>query len=438
MSTHANRVPRVVLLGRTNVGKSTFFSRVSGQPALASSTPNTTRDAKEARVEWRGKTFLLIDTGGFNIERTDPLHVDVTARIGRELKRATHILFMTDNHAFLTDEEKKWIHDLYSKTPITIVVNKADKPFMRRGSSRIHYKGISVFPVSSTNGGGTGDVLDHLVESFGTNETILPTITFRLGLIGRTNVGKSSLVNALAHEDKAIVNAHDHTTREPLAVTVMRNGLAIEVFDTAGAQKKPKQQIHIESQQVSLKAIQTCDVIALVTEARTFPIPAQDVELAHFALSLGKSLIIVVNKWDTNPDTSSRAEREEQKRIHRALPQLQFVPVIMASAKTGNHIPRILDTAAKVYAERFVMLEKKDLRLIQKQLSKHVWLVEQLAVNPPRFHAIGTEKSIPRAINDIFHKTIRKSYPYLGTPLILSIAKRNAVHATHNRPGQSR
>jgi len=438
MSSHTNRIPRVVLLGRTNVGKSTFFTRMSGQPALTSSTPNTTRDAKEAQVEWQGKTFLLIDTGGFDIERTDPMHVDVTARIGRELAHATHILFMTDNPAFLTDEEKRWIHGLYFRTPITILVNKSDKPFMRRGNPRIHYKGIKAFPVSSTNGGGTGDVLDYLVESFEKNNPKLPEIVFRLGLIGRTNVGKSSLVNALAHEDKAIVNSHDHTTREPLAVTVFRKGQAIEVIDTAGAQKRPKQQIHIESKEVSLQAIATCDVIALVTEARTFPIPAQDVELAHSALAMGKSLMIIVNKWDTNPDTSPRGEHEERKRILRALPQLYFVPIIMASAKTKSHIQRILDTAAKVYSERFITLENKDIRSIQQRLSKHVWLVEQLAINPPRFHAIGTEKSIPRAINDIFHKMIRETYPFLGTPLKLSIAKRNAVHATHNRPGQSR
>jgi len=438
MASHTNGVPRVVLLGRTNVGKSTFFTRMSGQPALTSSTPNTTRDAKEAQVEWQGKTFLLIDTGGFNIERTDPLHIDVTARIGRELKTATHILFMTDNPAFLTDEEKRWVHGLHAHTPMTIIVNKADKPFMRQRDPHIHYKGIKVFPVSSTNGGGTGDVLDYLVESFKKNSVELPHIAFRLGLIGRTNVGKSSLVNALANEDRSIVNSHDHTTREPLAVTVFRKGQAIEVIDTAGAQKRPKQQIHIESQEVSLKAIATCDVIALVTEARTFPIPAQDIELAHSALEMGKSLMIIVNKWDTNPDTSSRGEREERKKILRALPQLQFVPIIMASAKTQSHIPRILDTAAKVYLERFVMLAKKDVRSIQQRLSKHVWLVEQLAVDPPRFHAIGTEKSIPRAINDIFHKLIRETYPFLGTPLKLSIAKRNAVHAAHNRPGQSR
>ncbi|PIS41347.1 MAG: hypothetical protein COT25_03475, partial [Candidatus Kerfeldbacteria bacterium CG08_land_8_20_14_0_20_42_7] len=212
-------------------------------------------------------------------------------------------------------------------------------------------------------------------------------------------------------------------------------GKSVEVIDTAGAQKRPKKTIYRESQNVSLKAVRECDVIALVTEAGKFPIPAQDVELAHQALELGKSLFIIVNKWDTANNQTQRGEREEKKRIMQALPQLNYVPVIMASAKTGGHIMRILDTALAVYKERFVELDSTTLRGIQKKLSKHVWLVQQLAVNPPRFHAIGTEKSIPRAMNDIFHKTIRAAHLYLGTPLILSIAKRNARHATHHRPG---
>jgi len=435
MTQQTNGIPRIVLLGRTNVGKSTFFTRLSGNGALTSATPHTTRDAKEARVDWRGKSFLLIDTGGFDIDRNDPLHVDVTGRIIRELNRATHILLMTENRNFLTDVEKRWVKEWIRRTPITIIVNKADKPYMRRTTSRIHFKGIKVFMVSSTNGGGTGDVLDYLVESSTQSGADFPPIEFRLGLIGRTNVGKSSLMNALTHENRAIVNAHDHTTREPLYVTIERKGKSVEVIDTAGAQKRPKKTIYRESQNVSLKAVRECDVIALVTEAGKFPIPAQDVELAHQALELGKSLFIIVNKWDTANNQTQRGEREEKKRIMQALPQLNYVPVIMASAKTGGHIMRILDTALAVYKERFVELDSTTLRGIQKKLSKHVWLVQQLAVNPPRFHAIGTEKSIPRAMNDIFHKTIRAAHLYLGTPLILSIAKRNARHATHHRPG---
>lgn len=426
---------RVLIIGRTNVGKSTFFSRITEIPAVISNEENTTRDARESLVEWNKGSFMLIDTGGFDIASTDPYEKAVTATIEEELKRTDLVLLMTDMIDPLPVEEQKWIRRLMSHNQKMIVVsNKNDKPNMRRDASGKTYKGIPVFTISSKNGGGVGDLLDAIIEFIPEKKNAeYKQTTFRLGLVGRTNVGKSSLLNVLAGEPKAIVSDAHHTTREPIAVQIPFGDQIIEVIDTAGAQKNPKKDVARKSTQMTKDVIQSCDVVALVLEFGANPIPSQDLELADLIADSRKSLFIIINKWDQAQEQTHVEAQKEIKRIKGVFKSFSFAPVIVTSAIKKIHIKEILQNARAIQKERIHKLDKKTMRAIVATLSEHMSHLTQTEVDPPHFHAIATSRTIPRAMTDILRKKIRAVHAYTGTPIIVSLAKRSRRNETRSR-----
>lgn len=425
---------RVLLIGRTNVGKTTFFSRMSEMAAVISPEKHTTRDAREAVVRWNKKSFLLIDTGGFDIAHTDPYGKEVSDTIESELTRANIIILMTDMLDPLPHDEERWLKRLSKEaTPILIAVNKQDRPAARRDLHERSVKNIPVFALSSTNGGGTGDLLDAIVERMPNNTSIAPTRTIRLGLIGRTNVGKSSLLNVFAGEPKAIVSDAHHTTREPISVVVPFRDVSIEVIDTAGAQKRPKKDVARKAVELTKKTIASCDVIAVVIEYGMNPIPSQDLELASFAIEKRKSLCIIINKWDLARERTHREAQKEIKRVARAFSHFDFAPILVASATKQIHTQDILKKVYAIYHERFVELEAKDMRQIVATLAEHIFHLTQTEVDPPRFHAIATSRMIPRAMTDILEKRIRSTHAFIGTPIIVSLAKRSRRNESRSR-----
>lgn len=429
-----NAPPRVVLLGRTNVGKSTLFERITEEHALISQERNTTRDTKEALVEWHKKIFTLVDTGGFDVHHADPFKDDITKRIGDAIVSADCVILVTDRQDGLEHAEERWLtHFRKKRVPQIIAWNKNDRPIQRANFPFAAYKGIASYPISAYSGGGTGDLLDGIVSVIGKSNAEIEAPLFKLGLIGRTNVGKSALFNSLCGKEKAIVSPKDHTTREPQSALVPYHGSNIEIIDTAGARKKTMKEIDAQSQEFTLETIANSDVLALVLVAGEHPIPRQDLELAEIVLRERKNLIIIINKWDLFEDRSPRGQLIEEKRIKKTFGFAPFVPIMMTSALEKIKITRILDVAKKSYDERFVQMEDDKLKSITQDMSEHISSVKQLAIDPPRFHAMSKSRSVPTAINDVFSKTIRRYHPFIGTPIITSIAKRNKHHAPRSR-----
>jgi GTP-binding protein len=240
------------------------------------------------------------------------------------------------------------------------------------------------------------------------------------------------------HENLAIVSPKHHTTRETQSATIEHNGDIIELLDTVGFQKKPKQQINQQGQDFTQKTIDNSDVLALITVADQPYLSAQEVKLSHEVLDRKKSLMIIVNKWDLISDRTDRKQRQQEAFVRSSLPQLPFVPVLMASAKENLHIQRILEIASRIYKERSFELDKKLCLEVANELSEHIRSVEQTEINPPRFIAISKVKSVPAHLSNVVAKHIRLKHPFLGTPLIISVPKPPRRHGPPRRPGQSR
>lgn len=439
MSKRINQYPRVVLVGRTNVGKSTLFKRLTNTEALISASAHTTRDSKEAQTMWNGKDITIIDTGGYDISNKIRFHEHVTNRSLQEIQKADCVVLVTDQQDQLLISEVHFVKELRKKhLPVIIAINKCDRPNERVRLSNKKILGFQTTAVSSVNGGGVGDLLDQIISAVANTKPQESDTEKQItvSLIGRTNVGKSALFNALCHEEKAIVSSKDHTTRESQSIELEHQGIHITLTDTVGKRKKHMNALDRMSQRFTHEAIQEADVCVLVVEAGG-PIANQDLVLAEEVLDKRRSLLIVANKWDILPVRTPISENKERKRIAHAFKSFPFVPICVASATQKLHIKRILDMAIAVAKERSVELTEDQLKNVWRSLREHITSVYQTGVNPPTFVSFSTKKSVPEAINSIIHKKIRDEHPYIGTPLVIAIEKRNRRNAMYRRPGQS-
>lgn len=345
----------VAIVGRTNVGKSTLFNRLIGsREAIVDETSGTTRDRHYGKAEWNGTEFSVIDTGGYVTDSDDIFEKEINRQVELAIDSADLILFMVDVISGLTELDKA-VADLLRRSgkKAILVANKADNIELVHQSYEFLQMGFDeVMPVSSMSGSGTGDLLDKIVANLSHVPVNDPEDLPKITIVGRPNVGKSSLVNALLGEERNIVTPIAGTTRDSIFTRYNKYNHDFYLVDTAGLRKKSKIKDNIEFYSVmrSIRAIEKSDVCLLLIDA-TVGIEAQDINIFRLCQQNKKGIVILVNKWDLIEKNTHTTE-EYKKIIQQRIEPFTDVPIIFTSAVTKQRIHKALETALQVYENR--------------------------------------------------------------------------------------
>lgn len=346
----------VAIVGRPNVGKSTFFNRlIEKRQAISDDMPGVTRDRHYGYAEWTGKYFTVIDTGGYVKGSPDKFESEIRKQVAMAVEESSAIIFMVDCRDGLTGFDKEFANVLRaSKKPIFLVANKADTPDKAMMASEFYELAIGeVYPISAENGGGTGELLDDLVKTFETEGVEDPNEGIpKIAIVGRPNVGKSSLLNALLGTERSIVTDEAGTTRDAIHSHYKMFGKNFILIDTAGVRKKGKVKDDIEFYSVlrSLKALEESDVVIVVIDAER-GMEAQDVNLISLAQRQGKGMLIMVNKWDLIEKDSKTSDKFKKEILEKIAP-ITYIPIIFASVIEKQRIFQVVEKAVQVYENK--------------------------------------------------------------------------------------
>lgn len=343
----------VAIVGRPNVGKSTLFNRLTQtRQAIVDDEAGTTRDRNYGKVEWTGKKFSLIDTGGWVVNSDDIFEEEINKQVHIAIEEADVILFVVDVLNGITDLDTQVAQILRrSKKPLVLVANKADNFDLHYSAAEFYAFGLGdPFCVSAINGSGSGDLLDAIIAKFKEEkeEEVLEELP-RIAVIGRPNAGKSSLINAFIGEDRHIVTDIAGTTRDSIFTKYNKFGLNFYLVDTAGIRKKGKVNEDLEYYSVirSIKAIENSDVCILMLDA-TRGIESQDLNIFSLVQKNSKGLVVCVNKWDLVEDKSQKAIDTYLQAIRNRLAPFTDFPILFISAQTKQRILKVLETAKEV------------------------------------------------------------------------------------------
>lgn len=349
----------VAIVGRPNVGKSTLFNRLTqSRRAIVDETAGTTRDRQYGKVDWNGREFSIIDTGGWVVNSDDIFEGEINKQVHLAIEQADEILFVTDAMNGVTDLDDHVAAILRrSKKPVLLVANKVDSNDWMYNVAEFYSLGLGEpYPVSAVSGFGTGDLLDEIVKKLpdvDDEEAARLEALPKFAIVGRPNAGKSSLINAFIGEDRHIVTDIAGTTRDSIYTRYNKFGFDFYLVDTAGIRKKAKVNEDIEYYSVirSIRAIEASDVCILMIDA-TRGIEAQDGNIFSLIQKNKKGLVVCVNKWDLVEDKSQEAIKHFEEAIRRKFAPFEDFPVIFASALTKQRIHKVLETAMQVYENR--------------------------------------------------------------------------------------
>ena len=437
-------IAKVALIGRANVGKSTLFNKLTDQKkALISTIPGTTRDRNYAEVSWNNGTFMLIDTGGLDVYHNEAFKKEIVKQTGVALAEADAILFMVNKQEGLMPQDKE-VARLIRKfnKPVIMVVNKADTPKHKKDLSEYYRLGFKeVMAISALNGSGTGDLLDKVVEL--TNKLKIKPYNkvknyLRLAIIGKPNVGKSSLVNSVLGEERTITSPTAFTTRDANEISWRYKNQDFLLIDTAGVRRHNKINDPLEKISVkqTLKTIEEADVVLFMTDASE-PLTNQDQQLANFILAGKSSIIIVANKWDLIENKDEKTINKFRDYYYKFMPFLDYAPLVFTSTVNHKRITDVLDLALKVYEARFKKIDDEILdKFLRTLLKKHLpgkgrgvkkpklFQLKQLAVNPPEFELVKDFQSdLHPSYLRFAENQLRKEYGFLGAPIIFKMRK---------------
>lgn len=347
----------VAIVGRPNVGKSTLFNRLTKtRSAIVSDTAGTTRDRQYGKVDWNGREFSIVDTGGWVVNSEDIFEDAIRRQVLIATEEANLVLFVVDVQTGLTDWDEDVAQILRkSKVPIILVVNKVDKNEQQYDAAEFYSLGLGEpFCISSSTGSGTGDLLDEVINNLKAevDESLEDGIP-RFAVVGRPNAGKSSIINAFMGEDRNIVTEIAGTTRDSIYTRFDKFGFDFYLVDTAGIRRKNKVTEDLEFYSVmrSIRAIENSDVCILIIDA-TRGIETQDMNIFQLIQRNNKSLVVVVNKWDLVPDKDQKVITTFETAIRKRMAPFTDFPIIFASALTKQRIFKVLETAKQVYLNR--------------------------------------------------------------------------------------
>ena len=351
----------VAIVGRPNVGKSTLFNRLTGtRQAIVNEEAGTTRDRQYGKVEWTGKEFSLIDTGGWVVNSEDVFEEEINKQVKVAIEEADVILFVVDVLNGITDLDMEVAQILRRcKRPVIVVANKADNYDLHPASAEFYSFGLGEpFCISAINGSYTGDLLDKIVATLPEEKVeILEEELPRIAIIGRPNAGKSSLINAFIGEDRHIVTDIAGTTRDSIYTKYNKFGLNFYLVDTAGIRKKNKVNEDLEYYSVirSIRSIENADVCILMVDA-TRGIESQDLNIFSLIQKNAKGLVVVVNKWDLVKDKTVKVMKTFEDAIRNRFAPFVDFPIIFASALTKQRILKVLEEARDVYENRMTRI----------------------------------------------------------------------------------
>lgn len=440
-------LPTVAIVGRPNVGKSTFFNRVLGHKhAIVEDQPGVTRDRNFARAEWGGRRFYIIDTGGIDVEAEDQMTTEIRNQVMAAIRESDVIIFLVDAQAGPHPVDHR-IAEMLRKTdlPIILAVNKMDR--WPQDVSHLDFWELGVgepLPVSSVSGKGSGDLLDHITEALPiVEEAEEKDGALYVAVIGKPNVGKSSFINRLLGEERMVVSDVAGTTRDAIDTPLRYHGRELVFIDTAGLRKQARIEPGVEyfSSLRTARAIDRADVALVLVDATEGELNVQDLKVAEKAWAAGKSMILIVNKWDlVEKDTKTAIEYE--KKVRERAPMLRSVPILFTSAVTGQRVHKVLDQIVDVAAERHRKISTKEVNDVVRELAGRVQpphyrgmpvkvlYATQVETAPPTFVLfVNHPKALTQAYLRYLHNGFRQRWGFLGSPVRLRIRSRREKKA---------
>jgi len=430
----------VAIVGRPNVGKSTFFNRLTEtRQAITDEVSGVTRDRHYGKVIWNGQEFSIIDTGGYVTHSDDVFEAEIRKQVLLAIEEADVVVFLVDVISGITDLDQT-IADMLRKIkkPVLLVVNKVDNSNRLFDATEFYGLGLGdYFALSSINGSGTGDMLDKLVSMFDKKEEEEEEEIPKIAVVGRPNVGKSSLVNALIGEERNIVTPISGTTRDSIHTRYNKFNHDFYLVDTAGLRKKGKVKEDLEFYSVmrSIRAIEHADVCLMLIDA-TIGMEGQDVNIFHLIERNRKGVVVLVNKWDlVEKETMTMKQFEEQ--IRKRLEPFVDVPILFVSALTKQRIHKALELAIKVYQQRRVRIPTSRLNEVMQQVIEEnhppavkgkfirIKYVTQLPTHAPAF---AFYCNLPQYIREPYKRylenQIRKYFDFTGVPIRIFMRKK--------------
>lgn len=438
--------PIIAIVGRPNVGKSTLFNRIlGGRKAIVWNEPGVTRDRNYADAEWDGKAFILIDTGGFEPISKDRIFVQMREQCELAMEEADIILFVMDGKEGLMPSDRE-IADILRRLnkPVFYIVNKIDSPKDEEKMFEFYGLGIEkIYPISAEHRRGLGELMEEVSQFLldGEEEETNETVT-RVAVLGRPNVGKSSLINRILGYKRVIVDEAPGTTRDAIDTHFKRDGRHYVLIDTAGIRRKSRISLRLEKYSImeALRTLDRCDVALLLLDPRE-GVTDQDARIGGFIHEKGKGCILLVNKWDLI-EKDSRTADEFRRRIYAELKYLSYAPILFISALTGQRVMKVLDVVDHVAEQA-----KKRIPTSQLNRSLAEWVektpppsyrtrpiklnyMTQVKVKPPTF-VIST--NFPEGIHFSYERylmnQIRETYGFEGVPVRLIFKKKRKEHA---------
>lgn len=432
----------VAIVGRPNVGKSTLFNRlVEKRQAIMDNVSGVTRDRHYGYAEWCGKYFTVIDTGGYVTGSEDKFESEIRKQVKLAIDEASAVIFMVDCKDGMTGFDKEFANVLRtSKKPVFIAANKADTPEKALGATEFYGLGLDaeVFSISAENGSGTGEILDELIKTFPSEGEEDPNAGIpKIAILGRPNVGKSSLLNALLGTERSIVTDEAGTTRDAIHSHYKMFGNDFILVDTAGVRKKGKVKDDIEFYSVlrSLKALEESDVCIVVIDAGR-GVEAQDVNIISLAQRQGKGMVIMVNKWDLVEKDSKTADKYK-KEIQEKLAPIDYLPVIFASVLNKQRIFQVIEKAVKVYENKSKKVPTSRLNdVILPEIErypppsikgKHIQ-IKYITQVQARFPSFAFFCNLPQYVQESYQRylenKIRENFDFEGVPVRLIFRKK--------------
>jgi len=431
----------VAIVGRPNVGKSTFFNRlIQRREAIVDSVSGVTRDRHYGKSDWNGRNFSLIDTGGYVVGSDDIFEAEIDKQVELAIDEADAIIFMVDVESGVTpmDEDVAQLLRKVDK-PVLLAVNKVDNNKRLENAVEFYSLGLGeYFPIASTNGSGTGDLLDALIEALPVNEAEEETELPRFAVVGRPNAGKSSFINAIIGEERYIVTDIAGTTRDAMDTKYNRFGFEFNLVDTAGIRRKSKVKEDLEFYSVmrSVRAIENCDVCLVILDA-TRGFDGQVQNIFWLAQRNRKGIVILVNKWDLVEDKETNTMKEFEAMIRREIEPFTDVPIVFMSVLTKQRIFKAIETAVKVYENRSKKIKTRELNDIMLPIieqtpppaykGKYVKIkfCTQLPTPQPQFAFFC---NLPQYVRDPYKRFIenklRKEFDLTGVPISVYFRKK--------------
>jgi len=429
-------LPRVVILGRPNVGKSTLFNRLCGRRrALVGNEPGMTRDRLYAPAEWLGKRFEVVDTGGMIPAEQDLIASEIFRQARVAIEEAAHLVLVVSAQQGVVplDEELAKLLRRTGKR-LSLAVNKIDTTQHSPLAAEFHRLGVrDLFPLSAEHGLGVDDLLDHVTADFPAGDTtsVPAEQVVNVAIIGRPNVGKSTLLNHLLNEERSIVTPLPGTTRDAVDAEFEHDGHRYRLIDTAGIRRKGK--THLLAEKLSVlqarRHLERADVALLLLDAKE-GVTALDTHIGGYAHESGRSVVIVVNKWDAIAKTATTTQEYTQT-VRRRMKYLAYAPLVFVSALTGQHLEHLMRTIAEVAAARRLRVSTAEMNrfLAEVDLGRapspagrplRLYYLTQAGVAPPVFVAFTNQPGkFHFSFQRFLENRIRERFGFLGTPIVL-------------------